>query len=144
MLDIKEIQKILFQRYPLLMLDRIVEIEPGQRVIGYKNVTINESFFEGHFPGDPVMPGVLILEAMAQVAAFLIIYSGVDKGRFFFKTVDMVKFRHPVQPGDQLRLDVKVSDKKGNTWKFEAQSHVGDTLSTEAKFTAEFHQRDIK
>lgn len=144
MLDIKELQNILSQRYPFLLLDRIVEIESAQRVVGYKNVTINESFFEGHFPGDPVMPGVLIIEAMAQAAAFLIIYSGVDKGRFFFKTIDTVKFRHPVLPGDQLRLEVKVSEKTGNSWKFEAQSYVGDTLSTEAKFTAEFRQRDIK
>jgi 3-hydroxyacyl-[acyl-carrier-protein] dehydratase len=144
MFDIKEIQKVLPQKYPFLLIDRIIEIEPEKRAMGYKNVTINEPFFEGHFPYDPVMPGVLILEAMAQLAAFLITHSGIDKGMFFFKTVNMVKFRHPVIPGDQLNLEVKVVEKYGEIWKFEALSHVGETLSAEAKFTAEFRQRDTQ
>ncbi|HLC16593.1 MAG TPA: 3-hydroxyacyl-ACP dehydratase FabZ [Thermodesulfovibrionia bacterium] len=144
MFDIKEIQRVLPQKYPFLLIDRIIELDPEKSAVGYKNVTINEPFFEGHFPDDPVMPGVLILEAMAQLAAFLIIHSGVDKGKFFFKTVNTVKFRHPVLPGDQLKLEVKVIEKSGETWKFDALSRVGETLSTEAKFTAEFRQRDTQ
>lgn len=136
MLDIKEIQKILPQRFPFLLVDRIIEWEPGTKAVGLKNVTINEPFFEGHFPDNPVMPGVLILEAMAQVASLLAYHSGIEAQSLRFVTVDMVKFRQPVLPGDQLIIETSLKDKSETRWLFSSKSYVNEKLTTEAEFTA--------
>src|SRR3974377_2111961 len=111
MLGPKEIQEILPHRYPFLLVDRIVEMELGKRVVGIKNVTINEPFFPGHFPGHPIMPGVLILEAMAQVGAGLLMRSmdgWAEKKVIYFTGIDRARFRRPVVPGDQIRFEVEI------------------------------------
>ena len=109
-LDVRRILEILPHRYPILLVDRIIEVEPGKRVVGIKNVTINEPFFQGHFPGNPVMPGVLVLEAMAQVGAvlWLVAQQDMTDKYVYFAGADKVRFRRPVVPGDQLRCDVEV------------------------------------
>ncbi|MFO0751895.1 MAG: 3-hydroxyacyl-ACP dehydratase FabZ [Thermodesulfovibrionales bacterium] len=136
MIDIKEILELLPHRYPFLLVDRVIELEPASRAVGIKCVTMNEPFFQGHFPGNPVMPGVLTVEAMAQVAGILAFKSGAQGKTVYFMSIDKVKFRRPVLPGDQLRMEVKVTHKRGNVWKFAAQAFVGDKMTTEAEFTA--------
>lgn len=136
MVDIKEIFSILPHRYPFLLVDKVVEFTPEVRAVGIKNVTINEPFFQGHFPNNPVMPGVLIVEAMAQVAGIMAFKSGVEGKNVYFMSIEKVKFRKPVVPGDQLRLEVQVIHRRGNVWKFSANAFVGEQLKSEAEFTA--------
>ncbi|GAB4407065.1 MAG: 3-hydroxyacyl-ACP dehydratase FabZ [Thermodesulfovibrionales bacterium] len=136
MIDIKEIQDILPHRYPFLLVDRIVELEPGARAVGIKNVTINEPFFTGHFPGNPIMPGVLIIEAMAQVAGIMTFRSGVQGDTVYFMSIEKAKFRRPVVPGDQLRLGISTIQHRGNVWRFSGDAMVDDKLVAEAEFTA--------
>lgn len=141
MLDINEIMKILPHRPPFLLVDRIVEMEAGKRIVGLKNVTINEPFFPGHFPGHPVMPGVLIIEAMAQVACVLAILSSDESVRSkvtYFAGIDNAKFRKPVFPGDQLRLELQAVNCKRGIWYFNGRAYVDDKLVTEADLKATF------
>jgi 3-hydroxyacyl-[acyl-carrier-protein] dehydratase len=141
MLDINEIMKILPHRPPFLLVDRITEMEPGKRIVGLKNVTINEPFFPGHFPGHPVMPGVLIIEAMAQVACVLAILSSDESIRSkvtYFAGIDNAKFRKPVFPGDQLRLELEAVNCKRGIWYFNGKAYVDDKLVTEAELKAAF------
>jgi beta-hydroxyacyl-ACP dehydratase FabZ len=138
----EDIIKILPHRYPFLMVDRIIEMEPEKRVVGIKNVTANEPFFRGHFPADPIMPGVLIVEAMAQaggVLACLSIEGFMDKEKqtpVFFMSLDKVKFRKPVVPGDQLRLETKALRTGSRIWKMAGKAFVGNTLVAEAELVA--------
>jgi 3-hydroxyacyl-[acyl-carrier-protein] dehydratase len=142
MLDIKEIQKILPHRFPFLLVDKLVKWETGKKAVGLKNVTINEPYFEGHFPDNPVMPGVLILEAMAQVASLLAFQSGIETENLQFVNVEMVKFRQPVLPGDQLFIEVTVKDKSEIRWIFSSRSYVNEKLTTEAEFTASIAHKE--
>jgi 3-hydroxyacyl-[acyl-carrier-protein] dehydratase len=127
---------LLPHRYPFLLVDRVLELEPEVKAVGIKNVTINEPFFTGHFPNNPVMPGVLIIEAMAQVAGILAFKSGMSSMSVYFMSIDKVKFRKPVFPGDQLRFEVNVTHKRGNVWKFRGNALVDGKLTSEAEFSA--------
>lgn len=140
MLDVNEIMKLLPHRYPFLLVDRVTEIDPGKKIVGLKNVTINEPFFPGHFPGHPVMPGVLIVEAMAQVAAILVYASSDDnKGKItYFVGIDNTKFRKPVVPGDQLRLELEVIGIRRGIYTFSGKAYVEGKLVTEAELRATF------
>ena len=130
----EELLEILPHRYPFLMVDRIIEMEKGKRIVGIKNVTANEPYFQGHFPGKPIMPGVLILEAMAQTGAVLIMSEPEHRGKLaYFVTIENVKFKKPVLPGDQLRLEIIVLRFRMSFGKVEAKAFVGDTLVTEAQ-----------
>jgi len=135
MMTINEIMKVLPHRYPMLLIDRILEIEPGKRIVGLKNVTANEQFFQGHFPGAPVMPGVLIVEAMAQCAAVLFLRDIPDRDRklFLFGGVDKARFRKPVVPGDQLRLECQVLQRRAGTVKLRCVAKVEGNLVAEAE-----------
>lgn len=136
MMDVKEIQNILPHRYPFLLVDRILEIEHGKRAVGIKNVSINEHFFQGHFPGNPIMPGVLIVEAMAQVAGILAFRSGIQGDTVYFMSIEKAKFRRPVVPGDRLRFEITTLQHRGNVWKFSSSATVDEKLVAEAEFTA--------
>ncbi len=136
MLDIRDIMNILPHRYPFLLIDRIVEIEKGDRVVGMKNVTFNEPFFQGHFPDLPIMPGVLLIEAMAQTGAILAYSDESEDAKdknFFFSTIDKVKFRRPVVPGDQVRFELKVIKRRSAVWRFKGKAFVGDALVAEGE-----------
>jgi len=136
MMDIREIQKFLPHRYPFLLVDRIIEIEPGTKAVGIKNVTVNEPFFQGHFPGQPIMPGVLIIEAMAQLAGVLAFRSGAPVGKsVYFMSIEKAKFRRPVVPGDQLRLEINVLQRRVNVWKCSGNATVEEKLAAETEFT---------
>lgn len=136
MMDIMGIQKMIPHRYPFLMVDRIVEMEPNVRAVGIKNVTINEPFFQGHFPGNPIMPGVLIVEAMAQVSGVLAFSSGTQGSSVYFMSIEKAKFRKPVVPGDQVKLEIKVLQQRGNVWRFSGLALVDDKVVAESEFTA--------
>lgn len=136
MMDIKEIQSLLPHRYPFLMVDRIIDVEPGIKITGLKNVSINEPFFQGHFPGNPIMPGVLIVEAMAQIAGILAFRSGAKGDAVYFMSIESAKFRKPVVPGDQLKLIVNKTKERGNVWRFSGSALVDDKTVAEAEFTA--------
>lgn len=140
MLDVNQIMQILPHRYPFLMVDRIVELEPGKRIVGIKNVTINEPFFPGHFPGHPVMPGVLLVEAMAQVAGILVYRSdeSVTGKVTYFTGIDNARFRKPVMPGDQVRFEVETTGNKRGIWFFTAKALVEGKVVTEAELKATF------
>ncbi|MEZ4342554.1 MAG: 3-hydroxyacyl-ACP dehydratase FabZ [Nitrospirales bacterium] len=137
-MDIVHIQGLLPHRYPFLLVDRIIELEENVRVVGLKNVTVNEPFFEGHFPGQPIMPGVLLLEVMAQVGGILARKSALGKGRptVFLTGVEKAKFRRPVVPGDQLRVEVQVLRRKVPFWKMGGKILVDDGVVCEAEMTA--------
>jgi 3-hydroxyacyl-[acyl-carrier-protein] dehydratase len=137
-MNINEIMQYLPHRYPFLLVDRIIDLQPGQSIVGIKNVTFNEPFFQGHFPGQPIMPGVLIVEAMAQVAGVLAFRSGMEgNGKVvYFMSIEKAKFRRPVVPGDQLRLEIKVLQQRGTVWKFSGAATVDGKLASEADFTA--------
>jgi len=144
MMDVQEIQKILPHRYPFLLIDRIIEIEPGKRAVGIKNVTINEHFFQGHFPEFPIMPGVLLVEAMAQVAGILAFHSGAKGNTVYFMSIEKAKFRKPVTPGDQIRFEVKIIQHRNNVWKFSAVAYVEERVVAEADFTAMVAERSAE
>ena len=135
MINIEEIMKCLPHRYPMLLVDRILEIEDGKRIVGLKNVSANEQFFQGHFPGAPVMPGVLIIEALAQCGAVLFLRDLPDREKklFLFGGVDKARFRRPVVPGDQLILECEVLQKRASTVKLRGVARVGDQLATECE-----------
>ncbi len=140
-MDINDIMKILPHRYPFLLVDKIVELEPGVKCVGIKNVSMNEPFFQGHFPNQPVMPGVLIIEALAQVAGIMA-YTASDeetkKKISYFLSIDNARFRKPVVPGDQLILNIETTLRKRGIWGVRAKAFVGDTLVTEADLKATF------
>jgi 3-hydroxyacyl-[acyl-carrier-protein] dehydratase len=140
MLDINEIMKVLPHRYPFLLVDKIIEMEVGKSIVGIKNVSINEPFFPGHFPGHPVMPGVLIIEAMAQISGILA-YSSDESIRSkitYFVGIDNARFRKPVMPGDQLRFEIEATGRKRGIWSFSAKAFVDGKLVTEAELKATF------
>jgi 3-hydroxyacyl-[acyl-carrier-protein] dehydratase len=138
-IDIARIMQAIPHRYPFLMIDRVVDLVTNQSAIGVKNVSVNESFFQGHFPNHPVMPGVLIIEAMAQTAAILVVETlGPDAaGRVvYFMSVEGAKFRRPVVPGDQLRIHCTKLRNRGNVWKFSAVARVDGSSVAEATYAA--------
>lgn len=138
-IDIERIMQLIPHRYPFLMIDRVVEVVPGERAVGIKNVSINEHYFQGHFPRRPVMPGVLIIEAMAQTAAVLVVHTlgSASEGKLvYFMSVDNARFRRPVVPGDQLRVEVARQRNRGSVWKFDGQAKVDSKLIAEATFAA--------
>lgn len=136
MLNIKEIQEILPHRYPFLLVDKIESLEPGVKAVGYKNVTINEPFFQGHFPQEPVMPGVLIIEALAQVGAVAMLSLEEFKGKIgYFTGIDRAKFRKKVLPGDVLRLEVEIIKRKGPIGIGKAIAYVDDKKAAEAELS---------
>ena len=143
-LNINEIMKLLPHRYPMLLVDRILEIaEDGKKITGLKNVSANEHFFQGHFPGAPVMPGVLIVEAMAQCAAVLFLREIEDRDRklFLFGGVDKARFRRPVVPGDQLILECEVLQRRASTVKVRGVAKVGDAVVAEAELLSVMVER---
>ncbi|MFY9270209.1 MAG: 3-hydroxyacyl-ACP dehydratase FabZ [Candidatus Manganitrophaceae bacterium] len=144
LIDIEEITRILPHRYPFLLVDRILEIDPGKRIVGFKNVTINEPFFQGHFPKHPIMPGVLIIEAMAQVGGILAFKStqGSEGQLVFFLGIDKAKFRKPVYPGDQLRIEVEVVQERPPFWRLQGMSYVDGKLVAEAELKAMLGQEE--
>lgn len=143
LMDINEIQKILPHRYPFLLVDYIEELEPGKRVVGIKNVTINEPFFPGHFPGAPVMPGVLIVEAMAQVGAVMVMRDLPDREKklVYFMGIDQARFRQPVVPGNQLRMVLEVLKMKARVGKLRGEAFVNGKLVAEAEILSSIVDR---
>ena len=137
-LDAIAIQKILPHRYPFLLVDKIIDLEPLKRVVGLKNVTSNEPFFPGHFPGHPIMPGVLIIEAMAQTGGIMLMgtQEHPEEKLVYFTGIDKAKFRKPVRPGDQLRFEVELVKLRGPICKMSGQAFVGRELACEAELTA--------
>lgn len=138
-MDVQRVMQMIPHRYPMLMIDRVVDIVLNETAVGIKNVTINEPFFTGHFPTRPVMPGVLIIEAMAQTAAVLVVSTlGSDaEGKLvYFMTVDEARFRKPVTPGDQLHIHVSKQRNRGNVWKFKGEAKVNGVLVAEAIYSA--------
>jgi beta-hydroxyacyl-ACP dehydratase FabZ len=139
MLDVKKILNHIPHRYPLLLVDRIVEIHGDAKIVGIKNVSINENFFQGHFPNRPVMPGVLICEAMAQVGAIFAhnARGGRDDNKVFMLTgLDNVKFKRPVEPGDQLRMELTIVKRRGSFWKMQGVATVDQKLVAQAEISA--------
>ncbi len=145
-MDINEIMALLPHRYPMLLVDRVLDVTKGERISGYKNVSINENIFNGHFPGTPILPGVIILEAMAQISGVLGFFSSglkVDDGMLYlFAGVDKVRFKLPVVPGDQLLLSSEVISVKRNIWRFSTTAKVGDKLASEAVLLCAYRYRD--
>ena len=139
MLDMKEILSVLPHRYPFLLVDRIIEMETNARAVGIKNVSVNEPFFTGHFPGNPIMPGVLIVEAMAQTAGALVMHSmqaKADDKIVYFMSIDRARFRHPVVPGDMLMIPVKLQRARKPVWRFTGEAYVNGRLCAEAEYSA--------
>jgi len=137
--DIARIMRAIPHRYPFLLVDRMVDMVLGESAIGIKNVTINENFFQGHFPAHPVMPGVLIIEAMAQTAAVLVVETlgpSAQGKLVYFMSIENAKFRRPVGPGDQLRIHINKERARGNVWKFNAVARVDGVAVAEASYAA--------
>jgi 3-hydroxyacyl-[acyl-carrier-protein] dehydratase len=135
-LDIKEIQKIIPHRYPFLLIDKIEKLEEGKSAVGYKNVTMNEYFFQGHFPTEPVMPGVLIIEALAQVGAVVILSKPENAGKIaYFGGINKARFRRKVVPGDTLRLEVEITKVKGNVGIGRAIAYIESEVAAQAELT---------
>jgi 3-hydroxyacyl-[acyl-carrier-protein] dehydratase len=143
-LDINEIQKFLPHRYPFLLIDKVIEMERYKRIVVIKNVSINESFFQGHFPGKPIMPGVLILESMAQAGGLLLLQEIPDRDQklLYLASMNDVKFRRPVVPGDRLRVEVDIVAWKGDLCKIRAKAFVEEKLATEATLMCVMVDRD--
>jgi 3-hydroxyacyl-[acyl-carrier-protein] dehydratase len=139
-IDIRGIMQRIPHRFPMLLIDKVIDIVPGERATGVKNVTINEPFFQGHFPSHPIMPGVLIIEAMAQTSAVLVVdtLNDLEEGRHlvYFMTIDEARFRKPVFPGDVLFIKVSKNRQRGNVWKFKGEAYVGDDKVAEAMYSA--------
>ncbi len=145
-MDIAGIMSAIPHRYPFLLIDRVVDVVYGESAVGVKNVSINEGFFAGHFPHHPVMPGVLIIESMAQTAAVLVVETlgpGARGKVVYFMSIDSAKFRRPVVPGDQLRVHVTRQRRRGNVWKFEGIAKVDDVIVAEAVYTAMIMDRAL-
>ena len=142
-IELSEIQDVLPHRYPFLLIDRVVEVVPRKRIVAIKNVTANEPFFQGHFPGFPVMPGVLIVEALAQAGCVLVLRDLEDRANKvpFFAGIDSCRFRRPVVPGDQLRLELSVLRQRGISTKMNGKAYVGDELAAEAEILAVLGER---
>ena len=144
MMDINEIKSLLPHRYPFLLVDRIEKLEPEEKVVGIKNVTVNEEFFQGHYPDHPIMPGVLIVESMAQISGFLM-YQSVDNPEEvipYFTGIDNAKFRRPVVPGDTLRIESEVIRMRSSLAKIKAKGYVGEELAAEAKLMFVLKEKD--
>lgn len=138
-IDIERILEMIPHRFPFLMIDKLVDVVAGERATGIKNVSINESFFQGHFPGKPVMPGVLIIEAMAQTAAVLVVHTlgpNAEGKLVYFMTIDDARFRKPVMPGDTLHVHVRKKQSRNNVWKFEAEAKVDGAVVAQATYAA--------
>lgn len=137
--DILRVQQMIPHRYPFLMIDKVKDMVPAKSAVGIKNVTINEPFFQGHFPVRPVMPGVLIVEAMAQTAGVLVVHTLGTEGEgqlVYFMTVDKARFRKPVVPGDQVEVHVEVLRNRGNVWKFKGEAKVDGVIVADAEYGA--------
>ncbi len=141
-LDIEQIKQVLPHRAPFLFVDKLTDIVPNESAVGWKAVRIEEDYFRGHFPDYPVMPGVLIVEALAQTAGAAVSYTmGLSRERriVYFMTIEKARFRKPVRPGDILRMPVKALKKRGPVWRYEGKAFVGEALCAEAEFTAMIH-----
>jgi 3-hydroxyacyl-[acyl-carrier-protein] dehydratase len=146
-IEIKEIMDLIPHRYPMLLVDRILEYVPHESAVGLKNVTFNEPCFNGHFPGNPVMPGVLIVEAMAQTAGILVVHSLGQSGTgkmVYFMTIESAKFRKPVVPGDSMHIHVQCIKSRGNVYKFRGEAKVDGVLCAEAEYSAMIFDKDDK
>ena len=144
-LDVEQIKKLLPHRAPFLFVERLTDIVPSESAVGWKAVSINEPHFAGHFPDHPVMPGVLIIEAMAQASGVLVMHSlnkVNEKHAVYFMTIEKARFRKPVTPGDMLRMPVRALRRRGPVWRFEGQAFVGDALCAEAEFSAMIHDNE--
>ena len=139
LVDVQRIMEMIPHRHPFLMIDKVIDMVANERATGIKNLSINENYFQGHFPARPVMPGVLIIEAMAQTAAVLVVHTlgPESEGKLvYFMSIDNARFRRPVFPGDRLDVHVTKQRHRGNVWKFEGRAKVGDNLMAEAVFAA--------
>ena len=144
-LNIDDLRNVLAHRPPFLMIERLTDIRHNESAVGWKAVSINEPYFAGHFPDYPVMPGVLIVEALAQAAVALISHSSnisLDNGVVYFMSIDKARFRRPVRPGDLLRLPVRLVRSRGSVWRFEGKAYVGETLCAEAEYSAMLAKND--
>lgn len=145
-IDIHKVMQMLPHRYPFLLVDRVLDYKKGESLTAIKNVTINEPFFTGHFPKRPVMPGVLVIEAMAQACGLLTFVTEEtrtsDKGIFLFVGIDKARFKRQVEPGDQLRFEVKMTRKMRGIWMYEASAHVGDELACSAELMCTYREFD--
>jgi len=137
-IDVQEIMEMIPHRYPFLLIDKVIQIVPDATAVGIKNVTVNEPFFQGHFPSRPIMPGVLIIEALAQTSAILVLETTGQKAGsiVYFMTVDNARFRKPIGPGDQVHLHVEKQRSRGNVWKFRGEARVDGKLMAEATYSA--------
>ncbi len=135
-LDLVAIKELLPHRYPFLLVDRVLECEPGNRLVGIKNVTAGEPFFQGHFPEFPVMPGVLVIESLAQAGTVMMLQDASDRGILFLAGLDKVRFRRPVVPGDQLRLELQVLQKRPGSCRLAGKAFVGEELAAQAEIFA--------
>ena len=146
-IDVENLKRLIPHRYPFLLIDKLTDVRPGEGAVGWKAVTYNEPHFAGHFPDYAVMPGVLIVEAMAQAAGALVVHTlGFydQKKSVYFLTIDKARFRKPVHPGDMLRIPVQVQRHRGPVWRFEGKAYVGEDLCAEAEYSAMIMDPDSK